>query len=343
MPLRVAVVLADAAQPDPFQISEALPAADIDAARGLKAALSTLPEYRFVYFSDHQRLFHQLSAQRGQIDLVLNLCDKGFHNDWTKEAHVPALLEILGVPYTGAGPRSLVWCFDKTLVYAAAEAMGVAVPRFECLAAADVTWSGPYPAFVKPNFADGSFGITREAIAHDAGGVSRAVAAMCQAFGYEDLVLVQEYLSGKDLSVGVVGNADGALRALPILEENYAGVPAGIPHIGSYEAKWDSEATESPYHGLSWLRAELTPDVEQQLIAWSLALVQRFECHDYARVDFRLDARGQPRLLEVNPNPGWDYWTYLATMAGFASLDYAALLRTILDSACARYALSRAR
>jgi D-alanine-D-alanine ligase len=342
MPLRVAVVLADAAQPDPFQISQALPTADVAAARGLRDALSTLSQYRFLYFSDHRRLFHELSAQRSQIDLVLNLCDKGFHNDWSKEAHVPALLELLGLPYTGAGPRSLVWCFDKALVYAAAEALGVAVPRFECMAAAEVAWSGPYPAFLKPNFADGSFGITREAIAHDAGGIARAVNAMCQAFGYADLVLVQEYLPGKDLSVGVVGNAKGTLRALPILEESYAGVAAGIPHVGSYEAKWDSEATDSPYHGLSWLRAELAPEVERELVAWSLALVQRFECHDYARVDFRLDESGQPRLLEVNPNPGWDYWTYLATMAGFAALSYADLLRTILESACARHGLPRA-
>jgi D-alanine-D-alanine ligase len=343
MPMTVGVVLADDAQPDPFQISNALPTADAAALAGLRTALHTLQDYHFVYFSDHVRLFHELSSQRARIDLVLNLCDKGLHNDWTKEAHVPALLEILGVPYTGAGPRSLVWCFDKALVYGAASALGVAVPRFECAPAAEVAWSGPYPAFVKPNFADGSFGITREAVARDASGVTRAVAAMREAFDYDDLVIVQEYLPGKDLSVGVVGNADGSFRALPILEESYAAVPEGTPHVGSYEAKWDSEAADSPYHGLSWLRAELAPELEHELVTWSLALAKRLECHDYARVDFRLDARGQPRLLEVNPNPGWDYWTYLATMAGFADLTYPDLLRGILDAACARHGLARAR
>jgi D-alanine-D-alanine ligase len=343
MSLRVAVVLADHAQPDSFQLSKPLSAADSEAVRGLKEALSTLPGYRFTYFSDHRRLIGELSANIGELDLVLNLCDKGFHNDWTKEAHVPALLETLGVPYTGAGPRSLIWCFDKALVYAAATAMGVAVPRYACMARAVVEWSGPYPAFVKPNFADGSYGITREAIAHDDAGVTRAVSAMCDAFGYEDLVLVQEYLPGKDLSVGILGNGAGSLRALPILEESYAAVPAHVPHVASYEAKWDSEALDSPYHGLGWLRAELPSHVERQLVKWSLALVQRLECHDYARVDFRLDAQGEPRLLEVNPNPGWDYWTYLATMAGFAGSSYPELLREILEAACTRYGLPAPR
>lgn len=332
----VAVVLADDTQPDPFQLSPALPAARADAVRGLTAALQELHEYCFIYFSDHRCLFAELSARRHEIDLVLNLCDQGLHNDWRREAHVPALLDVLGLRYTGASPRSLVWCFDKAFVYGVAEAMGIAVPRFTCLDAGDVAWDGPYPAFVKPNFADGSFGITREAVAHDAAGIKRAISAMRDTFAYDDLVLVQEYLPGLDLSVGVIGNPPASQRALPILEENYAGVTGGAPHVGSYEAKWDSEDTASAYHGVSWLRAQLPAEIERRIVDWSLLLLSRLECHDYARVDWRLDRDGQPRLLEVNPNPGWDHWTYLATMAGWAGLQYPALLRAILEAARAR-------
>ncbi len=339
----VAVVLADDAQPDPFQLSPALPAARVDAVRGLTAALQELREYRFLYFSDHRRLFDQLSARRHELDLVLNLCDQGLHNDWTQEAHVPAMLEVLGLPYTGAGPSSLVWCFDKAFVYGVAEALGIAVPRFSCVEAGNVDWDGPYPAFVKPNFADGSFGITGSAVAHDAPGIRRAISAMRETFAYDDLALVQEYLPGLDLSVGVIGNPPASHRALPILEENYAGVTGGAPHVGSYEAKWDSEDAASAYHGVSWLRAHLPEEIERRLVDWSLLLVQRLECHDYARVDWRLDGEGQPRLLEVNPNPGWDHWTYLATMAGWAGLEYPELLRAILEAARARTTAARCR
>ncbi|HTA92430.1 MAG TPA: hypothetical protein VK745_22785 [Polyangiaceae bacterium] len=332
----VAVVLADDEQPDPFQLSPALPAARADAVFGLTTALQQLRDYRFIYFSDHQRLFAELSARRHEIELVLNLCDQGLHNDWAREAHVPALLEVLGLPYTGASPRSLVWCFDKAFVYGVATAMGIAVPQFTCAEAGKVTWDGPYPAFVKPNFADGSFGITRHAVAHDAEGIRRAVSAMRETFGYGDLVLVQEYLPGLDLSVGVIGNPPVSQRALPILEENYAGVTGGAPHVGCYEAKWDSESTASAYHGVSWLRAQLPAEIERRIVDWSLLLLERLECHDYARVDWRLDSTGQPRLLEVNPNPGWDHWTYLATMAGWAGLEYPELLRAILEAARAR-------
>jgi D-alanine-D-alanine ligase len=338
--MRVAVLLADREAADPFGVSPALAGADAEAVRGLKNALETLDGYRFVYVESHEDLFDQLSAQAASIDLVLNLADKGFGNDWSREPHVPALLEILELPYSGAGPRSLAWCLDKMYVYGVAGAMAVPVPASRYVAPTGPRWDGPYPAFVKPNLADGSFGITRASVAEDAAGIARAVDAARAAFGYVGPFLVQEFLPGADLSVGLIGNPASGLTVLPILEEDYTAVDA-VPHIGSYEAKWDSEDPHSPYHRLDWRRADLPARTAAEIVGWSRQLFERLECRDYARVDWRLDADGRPRLLEVNPNPGWDYWTYLATMAGWCGMSYPGMLRAIIESARTRAARDR--
>lgn len=337
---RVAVILGDSGKPDPFKITPSLDHVGEAAQVGLKAALEQLPEYRYAYFTDHNRLLADLTAQRSDIDLVLNFCDQGFGNDPLREAHVPALLELLELPFTGGGPRCLTACYDKLLVYAVAAGIGVPVPRSAGIRTDAIAWNGPFPAFVKPNFADGGFGIARQSVVQTRGDLNAAVHAIRDQFGYDDLFIVQEYLPGADLSVGVLGNAPD-FTVLPVLEECYAGVPVGVPHVGSYEAKWDSEQAGSPYRTVDWIRATLPPDTERAIAAWSCALFTRLECRDYARFDWRLDAAGAPRLLEVNPNPGWDYWTYLATMAGWADIEYPELLRRILAAALLRTAANR--
>jgi D-alanine-D-alanine ligase len=161
--------------------------------------------------------------------------------------------------------------------------------------------------------------------------------SISERFGYDDLFVVQEFLSGADLSVGVLGNPPSDHIVLPMLEEVYTGVPDDAPRIGSYEAKWDSEDADSPYLHIEWAQATLPSATERQIAQWSAELFARLECRDYARFDWRLDTSGAPKLLEANPNPGWDYWTYLATMAGWAGISYPEMLRRILESALRRY------
>lgn len=336
--LNVAVILGDATRSDPFQRSAALDGTDAAALQGLRAALAQLTEYHFVYLTDHDTLLGDLQQRRPHLDLVFNLCDKGFRNDAHQEPHIPALLELLGLPYTGAGPQSLACCYDKMLVYATASAMGIPRPESVCAPyTEDLAWNGTYPVMVKPNFGDGSFGITRSSVAHNRAEIACAAASIRAQFDYDGLLIVQEFLPGKDLSAGIIGNPPADCLVLPVLEENYAAVPGTVPPIGCYEAKWESEDPGSPYRHITWERADLPSAVEQQIVTWSLALCERLACRDYARVDWRLDRQGNPKLLEVNPNPGWDYWTYLATMAAWAGISYPDMLRLILRAAQKRH------
>jgi D-alanine-D-alanine ligase len=276
---------------------------------------------------------------KGKIDFVFNLCDEGFGNDPTRELHVPALLEILGIPYTGAGPQCLAYCYDKSLVRGVAKEMGIPVPEAIFIRPEDTTFELPmnFPVIVKPNFGDSSFGITVRSVCSTIEELSAAIEEIRTKFGYEKPILVEEFLTGKDLTVGIIGNPPDDYIVLPIAEEDYSVLPPGLPPICGYEAKW---LPDSPYWKLRSIPADLPDEVEKAIIEDCLQLFQRLGCRDYARFDWRLDAEGRPKLLEVNPNPGWCWDGHLAKMAALQGMSYAEMLLAILQTAERRLGLA---
>jgi D-alanine-D-alanine ligase len=117
------------------------------------------------------------------------------------------------------------------------------------------------------------------------------------------------------------------------LEEDYSGLPPGCPRIRGYEAKW---LPDSPFGKVISRPSRLDSATERFLIESSLRLFERLGARDYCRFDWRMDASGTPRLLEVNPNPGWSYDSQLAKMAQFAKMSYPDLLGAILEAALKR-------
>src|SRR5690606_30070877 len=144
-------------------------------------------------------------------------------------------------------------------------------------------------------------------------------------------ILVQEYLTGPEYSVSLVGNPDQGLRALPLLEVDFSRLDPSLPRILGYESKWEPESpywTQIRYH-----EASLPDRIQSQLVEHSARLFERLGCRDYARFDFRADAQGEIKLLEVNPNPGWCWDGKVNLMAGFQGMRYAELLGQILAAA----------
>src|SRR5262249_11121044 len=159
-----AVVMGDPRMPDTVKREGKFSAEDFETVAKLKDALSELKGYRFRYLDNHATLERDLAGQR--TDLVFNLCDEGFNNDAFMELHVHALLEMKGIPYTGAGPAGLATCYDKALVRALAVALEIPVPLETYVRAEDqsATLPSTFPAILKPNFGDSSIGITKEAV-----------------------------------------------------------------------------------------------------------------------------------------------------------------------------------
>ncbi|MEM1094067.1 MAG: hypothetical protein AAGJ10_05650 [Bacteroidota bacterium] len=335
-PLTVAVLLGDPRRADPVKLGGVFDEDDFFTIDEAKRALNKLPGYRFLYLDDHDTLFDDLRRLSPDLDLVLNLCDEGFDNRARWELHVAALLDVFGIPYSGAGPTCLGACYDKSLVRGIAREMGVPVP-VACFMepgqhVVDLDIAA-YPVIVKPNAGDSSVGITQKSIAYNPDELTHAIASVRAAVGDQVPLLVETFLRGKDLTVGIIGNPGNAL-VLPITEEDYSALPAHLPRLCGYEAKW---LADSPYmHAIESVRADLPVATADAMTRHSLRLFERLGCRDYARFDWRLDAAGRPYLLEANPNPGWCWDGHLAKQAAWAGYDYTAFFGLILAAAMKR-------
>ena len=163
------------------------------------------------------------------------------------------------------------------------------------------TLPGVFPALLKPNTGDSSEGITKDAVVKNEKELLNYLEKLRANFPKRS-VLVQEFLTGAEYSVSLVGNPDQGLRALPILEVDYSRLDPALPKILGYESKWEPD---SPYwKEIRYHEAILPELIQQQMIESSTRLFERLGCRDYARFDFRADAKGEVKLLEVNPNPG---------------------------------------
>jgi D-alanine-D-alanine ligase len=323
----VTVLLGDPSLPDTVKLGGQFNEADFDTVNRMKAALARLPHHRFTFIDSHdpERFFAKHTG-----DMVLNLCDEGYRNDPRSEALVPAALEALGLPYTGCPPACLVLCYDKAIVRTLAHGVGIPVPaEVSVLQGQPVPLWERFPALVKPAIGDSSVGIDATSVVHDQAALEAAVEAR-RPYG---AILVQEFLVGTEYSVALVGNVETDLRALPVLEVDYSALGEGVVPILGYESKW---VAGSPW----WdrLRYQAATRDTSLLLTWSRTLFQLLGCRDSARFDWRCGADGTPRLLEVNPNPGWCWDGKMALMAAMEGTSYEEFLGLMIESALRRVA-----
>ena len=329
----LAIITGDHSASDPTKLGAAYGPQDLAAHAAMVEAVESLGRFEITVYSDHNWLFERLTANRP--DLVLNFCDTGIGNRPTRELHLPAFLELNDIPYTGATPQAMVLCFDKQIVRLVAESLGVEVPREAYLRAAEGFRALPdlYPALLKPNTADGSVGITKDAVVRDADQARAYLEFLARELPGQD-VLWQEYLPGPEFGMGLIGNPGAGLNAFPPLQVDFSGLPEGLNPILSFESKVDPD---SPYWtDIKFQKARLEPETVQRLEDWASILFQRFGLRDYGRFDFRSAADGRPKLMEVNPNPAWANDGKLCFMAGFAGVAYPQMLERVIDAAIAR-------
>jgi D-alanine-D-alanine ligase len=293
----------------------------------------------------HEDLFELLRAD--PPDLVVNFCDTGLFNRPDQEIHVATQLELLGLPYSGAPPRAMLLCHDKQVVRLVAQAMGVPVPDERFVPAIELAslTSGAgarervgaavarFPALIKPNTADGSVGITRDAIVHDADQARDYLDWLAGTLPGRD-VLIQEYLAGPEYGLGLLGNPGADLDALPMLEVDFSGLPRGCAPILSFESKTQPD---SPWwNDIRFVPASLSEAQRKELGGHARRLFARLALRDYGRFDFRTAADGTIKLMEVNPNPAWGWDAKLALMAGLSGWSYADLLERLVAIAWER-------
>lgn len=263
-------------------------------------------------------------------DVVFNLTES-FHDSRIHEPSIPALLNLLKVPYTGSGPDGLMLCKDKLLAKKVLAYHGVRVPRSVSSARSNPRRrleSIRFPAFVKPLGQESSDGISRSSfVRNEQEALDRA------RFLHESLAsdaLIEEYIDGRELYVSVLGNR--RLTVFPAREIFFDKMPENTPKFATYNAKWN-EAYREKWGIRNGAPAPLPEEIEQQLYTTARNIYRWLKIRGLGRIDFRLTPDGQLVFLEANPNPSLAEEDDFAQSALAAGLDYGALLQKILQGA----------
>jgi D-alanine-D-alanine ligase len=288
-------------------------------------------------------------------DICFNICE-GHWGD-SRESHVPALLEMLRIPYTGSGVLTLALTLDKPMTKRVLAFHELPTPAFQVFERADEPLDPDlaFPLFVKPSREGTGMGVSGESIVRDEPALRAQLAH--QLARYRQPVLVERFVQGREVTVGCLGNLtppvaqrlpadEGALRVLaglsflPPLEVNFAAYPESEGGVYTNRMKTDW-ADDFRYLCPAPLSAEQTAELDRL----TAAVFRVTGCRDVARVDFRLDASDgdRPYILEVNPLPGlYPGLSDLVLEAEAAGISYGDLIVAILDQGCARYGLNDA-
>ncbi len=234
-------------------------------------------------------------------DFVFNISE-GFAGP-NRESHIPTLCEILGLPYTGSDALTLGICLDKARTKEILAYHQVPTPRFAVVApgaSAARLASLRLPAMVKPLREGSSMGIRNDSLVRTRSQLRARVRAIHRA--YHQPALVEEFLPGREFTVGVLGNAP-AYEILPLVEINHSVLPKGANHVYGYEAKWVWDDPAKPLPILV-CPAKISAVLDRRIRALVGRALEVLGVRDWCRVDLRLDAAGNPKLLELNPLPG---------------------------------------
>ncbi|HJQ11924.1 MAG TPA: hypothetical protein VJ840_12925 [Gemmatimonadaceae bacterium] len=265
-------------------------------------------------------------VRRGKFDLVFNLCE-GIDGEAVHEARVISVLELLGIPFTGSSSWTTALTLRKNVVNGLLDRAGLPVPRWTHIRRGEEITSVGFPAICKPVAEDASVGIEQKSVVRSTRALNARVQAMFEGW---DEVLVQRFVDGREVNVGILGD-----EVLPIAEIDFGDMPKGMWHIVSYRSKWETGSDED-LGAKPNCPADLPEDLAGELTqiartAWSVVGGE-----GYGRCDFRIDQSGRPWLLEVNANPDISPGAGLARMAGVATLSYSQLIRKVCDCALAR-------
>jgi D-alanine-D-alanine ligase len=270
--------------------------------------------------------------------IVFNIAE-GFYGV-NREAHVPAICEFYGIPYSGSDPFTLSLCLDKARAKETLSFHGIPTPRFAVVRKLEelqvVSEKLSLPLFVKPLHEGSSKGITDRNLCVDRPQLRAQAKLLLE--NYNQPVLVEEYLPGQEFTCAVLGNGDDA-TVMPIVAMNFETLPDGALPIYSFDAKFVWDRPENPLD-IFQCPARITTALQASIERVTLDAYRVLGCRDWARIDVRLDAAGVPNVLEVNPLPGIlpdpaDN-SCLPKAARAAGIGYDELIQSCLKYAAAR-------
>ncbi len=267
-------------------------------------------------------------------DIVFNLTEH-VDNNRSMDGHICALLDLLGVPYTGTGPKGLILCRDKAVSKLIAAKEGFRIPRYLVVqpGTRSLPDSIPFPLVVKPQFGDASEGISQASYVRTKDALLRRIDLLGRR--EPGAVICEEFIRGREMYVGVLGN-----RLLPVREFILGRNTVRAPRLATFRLKHD------PAHRRRWRArtdfADITPEQQAGVDRLVRKTFAALNMNDYARFDLKLAPSGEWVFLEANPNPGLG--PYRPSQPGiWMTVDYEELIREILAGALRRHKRSTSR
>lgn len=306
--------------------------------RGIEAALKELGHTVFLIEAD-QNAYGRLKKLKNRIDLAFNVAE-GLQGE-SREAQVPALLEMLGIPYVGSGPLAQALCLNKGVAKKILRYHGVPTPDFAILHRPEDAdrCDLPFPVIVKPNGEGSSKGISQHSVVRDRAELKKQAKAILESLG--GAALAETFLTGREFTVAMIGN--DPVEVLPPVEIDFSDLPEGYLPLDSYEVKWLVDQPGSD-HETVLCPAPIDAALWNEIRSHCLTAKAALGILDWCRIDLRLDAADRPYILEINqipgiiPDPAENSRFPLAARA--AGYNYAAMLEKIIQSACRRYGLA---
>jgi len=270
---------------------------------------------------------------RRQPELVFNLMEM-FGGNLLGAVPVVGALDLLGLPYTGAGPGEYYLQEDKALTKKLLAFDGIAYPDFAVFSQNEDLETGGklrMPLFVKPLRMDASIGIGAHSLVHSPQAMMERIQDIHRKV--HDSALVEEYIEGREFYVGVLGNQNA--EALPPIEMNFSGLPDGVPHILGGKAKWNERSAE--FKGTQAELADVPDELRARMQKVALDAYRALRVRDYGRIDLRVTETGDIYVIEVNASCYLEQTSEFAQASAAHGLDYPTLINRIAELALERH------
>jgi D-alanine-D-alanine ligase len=291
--------------------------------------------YKIFPIEADEKAYLKLYRLKNKIDLVFNFSE-GMHGA-DREAQLPAMLEMLELPYTGSAPLAQAIILDKSKTKDILIANKIPTLPYQLMKSKNdkLKESLKFPLIVKPLSEGSSAGITNKSVVHDAKSLYKQVEYISLTFGERSLI--EPYLEGREFSVAMIGNPP---KILPILESDHSMLPKKYMPFDSLEVKWFYEIATSGKH--LKCPAKISQALENKINKICLNLWNAIGVRDWCRIDIRCDKQENPYVLEVNSPPGCtppehDPASYFPLIARSMGINYESLLKMIIETAVARY------
>jgi len=279
------------------------------------------------------------NLKRTKPDLVFNRAE-GIRGE-SRESHIPAILEMLNIPYVGSNVLTTAICLNKTWAKKCLAYHKILTPRFFTVDEITEITSHDivFPVILKPNEEGSSVGINEDNIVFNLHDLKTKLQYMLDT--YKQSILVEQFIQGREFSVGLLGKPGLPPEMLSIVEIDFSKFPKEVGTVFGQRAKTLMDSLDNYI-----CPAKISKALKRRFQVISLNIWERLDIKDFARIDFRMNRRNQLYFLEINPLPGMDFdpdnndfsfYPYMAMKSGYS---YDQLIARLLESACHRYNLS---